>query len=866
MKLPRQWTARDLAAVALLCVLPVSMLLPGAMLGASIDPLPILSGLGRILRPGLLAGYPWIDPNAGTSTQALGGLSVSGWLAGAVPWWNPYNGLGMPQAAAPLSAAFFLPFVFLLKLGNGIGALRCAMQIVAGLATYALLRRLQLAWLAALVGGVLFAFNGTFAWFADAPILPIAFLPLLLLGVERARQCAADGRRGGWLIVAVALAYSLLAGFPETAFIDGLLAFAYMVQRAWVLPARPRRAFLGKTITGGIAGLLLAAPQLGPMLEYLAFNQPGLHNAIALTGLPAAGLASLLMPYIYGPLFGFGGQDASGTLNTLWGEIGGYLDLASVFLAVLALAGGPRLRRLRWVLAAWIVAMAARTFALPGLTQVLAAVPVLDQIAFARYGSPSVAMAAALLAALAIDDWQRGQRPRHAALLAGLVCLALALAALGLGGRLIAGLHAGHAQHLTSFALGSVIWAASGVAALAWLTLHPATPVRSLLLAAGIAVNAWTLAALPTLSGPRAVELDLAPLQFLRAHLGLQRVYGMGPMAPNYGAAFGIAQINHNAIPIPAEWIDYIHRHLDPGEWAPNFLGLWPGPLADRQAALRDHLAGFEAAGVRYVMVPSGQDPLVAWSGPVKSDTGAQPRGLAVGGSWSGATQPGQARDGAVAAVRVTIGTYSGQSAGPLEIELCAKSGCVAGRAALDTARDNAPIAMVLQSPLAVAQGEVLRFTLSRPGGSGNLAIWLWPSGPGGDMVPELSLGYGRAASPVFADTMADIYELPHPAPYFDSACTLAPHSRTAVRAVCDRPSVLVRREMLYPGWQARVNGQPAPLVRAAEIFQSVALPQGESEVEFAFVPTFGRLGWLLAGLGVCLSALSLRAGRVRPA
>ena len=61
------------------------------------NPLNIDASLG----PGAtsrLPGYPYIDPNAGYTTQALGHLAALDWLHGHVPWWNPFEGVGSPLA------------------------------------------------------------------------------------------------------------------------------------------------------------------------------------------------------------------------------------------------------------------------------------------------------------------------------------------------------------------------------------------------------------------------------------------------------------------------------------------------------------------------------------------------------------------------------------------------------------------------------------------------------------------------------------------------------------------------------------------------------------------------------------------------
>jgi uncharacterized membrane protein YfhO len=57
------------------------------------------------------------------------------------------------------------------------------------------------------------------------------------------------------------------------------------------------------------------------------------------------------------------------------------------------------------------------------------------------------------------------------------------------------------------------------------------------------------------------------------------------------------------------------------------------------------------------------------------------------------------------------------------------------------------------------------------------------------------------------------------------------------MHATCDAPARLIRRELMFPGWTARVNGQPAAIATEGEIFQAVTLPAGVSNVVWRYVP-----------------------------
>ena len=81
------------------------------------------------------------------------------------------------------------------------------------------------------MGGALFALNGTYAWIGNSVLNPVAFLPMLVLGVEMIIASAPQRRQYGWYVAALALALSLYAGFPEVAYLDALFAGAWALVR-----------------------------------------------------------------------------------------------------------------------------------------------------------------------------------------------------------------------------------------------------------------------------------------------------------------------------------------------------------------------------------------------------------------------------------------------------------------------------------------------------------------------------------------------------------------------------------------------------------------------------------------------------------
>ena len=124
-----------------------------------------------------------IDPNVGFITQPLGHLAAMNLLHGHLPWWNYFEGLGQPLVGEMQAAALF-PLTLLFALSSGLLWFHISLEVIAGVSTYFLARRLGVPAGFATVGGVLFALNGTYAWLGNAVLNPIAFIPMLLLGIE----------------------------------------------------------------------------------------------------------------------------------------------------------------------------------------------------------------------------------------------------------------------------------------------------------------------------------------------------------------------------------------------------------------------------------------------------------------------------------------------------------------------------------------------------------------------------------------------------------------------------------------------------------------------------------------------------------
>jgi hypothetical protein len=571
------------------------------------NPLNLYAGLSDLTHPGLTGGLPTADPNVGITSQALGHLAALDWLHGHVPWWNPYEGLGAPLAGEMQSAALFPP-TLLLAFSNGQIAFHLLLELAAGVATYALVVRLGLTRTAAMAGAVAFALCGTFAWFGHAPVNPLPFLPLMLLGLELATDPARPIRRRGFVALALGVALSLYAGFPEVTYLSGVLVAIWAVARLAEVGPRRRAPFATTVLAAAVAGFLLAAPVLVPFLDYLRVADVGGHSGVfAESSLPGAAAAQMFLPYVYGPINPFSSTAGTGQLADLWQNVGGFLSASLLPFALLGVGGLWRGRRrapgdppfpwLRLALCLWLLIALGRSFGVQPFFSLVDALPGMKDVAFARYSPATWSMALIVLAVLGFDDLVRRRTTRNMVLGAGAVSLLIVVLSI-VGSRRLDRLSA-TVPHLSLWESGSVVWAVLVVVAVLAVAVWVGGRTRRYVLAAIIVVDALAMFVVPELAAPRAAVVYPAPIDYLAAHLGTARFATVGPVPANDGSYFDLASINSNDIPQPKT---YDH-------FSTTVLGL---PLQTGEAptaALSDfltHVGAFEKAGVKFLLTPHG--------------------------------------------------------------------------------------------------------------------------------------------------------------------------------------------------------------------------------------------------------------------
>ncbi|HEY3090397.1 MAG TPA: hypothetical protein VGJ59_20295 [Jatrophihabitantaceae bacterium] len=576
---------------------------------AHLDPYIMRSGLSPTVEHGVLPGYYTIDPSDGFISQALGAQALHQVLSGHIPWWNPYEGLGAPLLGEMESAALF-PLVILQALPDGFLIFHIALELVAGCATVALVRSLGLHAAAAGLAGVLFGLNGALVWLLNAPTGPVAFVPLVLVGIERARRSAAARAPGGYLTVAVAVWLSIVAGFPEGAYLGALLALVWAI---WRLAGSRgyRRGFAIRLAAGSVLGLSLAAPSLWSFTSYVRDGgDVGTHaGSYADVSLTHPALGSFFAPYAYGLPVSFVRAEPQRRLLHVWENIGGYVTIACLLMALVG-ATGRRHRGARLLCAAWATVGLGRVFGLPVITQLVDLIPGMIHVWTARYFNPTVVLCVAVLVAFTIDDILRHELRPARVVGPAIVSSAVVIVGWRLAHPAVAAVEGSGRADIARYFRYSYLWAVVSLLTLtgAALLSHRWSRPAAAMVCGVLAVEAIVAFEMPSLAAPRSSTKDTALIAFLseRASLAksgqdLGRVFSAtNALAANYGSYYDVAQLNVNDRPVPSLWTDYVESRLDPVAGL-RFIG---GSRPAARQALAQYVDGYRAAAVEWVLLP----------------------------------------------------------------------------------------------------------------------------------------------------------------------------------------------------------------------------------------------------------------------
>ena len=585
--------------------------------------------------------------------------------SGALPLWNPYQGLGQPQLAN------YVPGVI-----NPINWLTLVLPpawwdlvflvdwFLAAYFVYLVGRMFGFGRDGAIVGSLAICAGGFFAGFLAIRSIvgTVAWFPFLIYAIERAL------RQPGWRWKQVALAggtYCLAAGgHPSPALIGLVLALLYTAVRVAIARGPWREIWLA-ILPSILLGGFLAAPLWLPFAEHVLRDSFPIHGEDQGTlHFPWRGLPMMVFPFLYGPV----------NLDAPWGAqyAGMTWTPASVtFLALVGLAGLVD-RRKPALLALTVVVLltAAKIYGVP-IVNDIGRLPLLSQLSI-TYAHGFVAIGIAVLAGAGFVHLRREPLSRWLWLLAAwalFVVMMLTIgvttmngaaavlarepwrinhyrAALGAGMfwavafplalAVVKGRHgnrpapfllvafAGLAlQAVACFPSGSprgFVWlnlaaaAAFGFAAIvaAWLGSRlratSAITISTLIVALTVAICTWNR---PRLPGRYDPLLPAPYVDLLAAEPNAPRIHPLdGVLTPDFGAALGLSSMTNLDNLVTKQGAVFIGRFLDAGVHPARFYGL----AAGRNPALPEPLAEFWAhkrywdlVGVRYLLA-AGRD------------------------------------------------------------------------------------------------------------------------------------------------------------------------------------------------------------------------------------------------------------------
>ncbi len=783
-------------------------------------------------------------------------------LAGHLPLWNPWVGMGAPLLANYQSALLYPPtwsYLLAYALG-GVGAMAWMQAVMlalhlawAGLGMACLARRVGLGELAQAVAGLAYGLSGYLVGRASFLSInaAVAWLPWILLcltplpGPLRLRS-----RR--FLLAAACIAMQLLAGHAQTAWYSLLLAGLWTVFWAWRQPRQSPRSILQAVAVMGLAVLLavvIAAAQLIPTAEYLAQSQRSsavdYEYAMNYSFWPWH-ILTLLAPGLFG----------SPVTGDYWGyayiwEDAIYVGLLPLLLALGAGRGGRKtlddgrqtsddrpepagVGRRSSIVCLWLLFAIALLFALGDNTPIF---PWLYRNAptFAMFQAPARWMlwgvaALALLAGLGAEVWRRPEGR------------GLYWTRLGTMGAVAITLGAG----LAWAALGEV--SPSFIRAIAWMGWW-ALCAGALSLAAPPRPGAAALAAAPK----PAAKLRLKALAGLEARLG-QGLARLSARFSRPGQGYSLQRWRTAVICVATLDLLAAGWGLNP----PGDVRLYTQP-APTAAGLKQVLGAEGAAGRRLYM-PAPQETWFTYTRFLRRST------FDPGQDWMGLRAGVLPNENILDSIPVA-GNYDPLVPGRFAAWLEALAG--APPETQPRILGLMDVGLTAFNRRFAAHGLVFQPTAAS-NGRARWASCAWIAADADAArrrVFDGSVDFARQVVLEAAETPAGP-ECPSPgadggpAALPDIQVVYAGPNRVRVQLNASTSGWLVLSDAWYPGWRAAVDGAPAPILRANYLFRALRLEAGPHQVTLEYRPWSFWVGLALSLLGLLAYAVLWRVSK----
>ncbi|GHT81006.1 hypothetical protein FACS1894125_0900 [Actinomycetota bacterium] len=545
---------------------------------ANIGPLLFSNSSPELLRSGIngpviiaytqYGGGASIDPNDGFTKQSLGVQATNQVVHGEFPLWNHFEGVGVPLLGETQSAAIF-PFTLLLKIPGGLGWIlfHIVLEIIAGIGMYLFLRRQKIGGneisnAIATTGGCLFSTIGTFTILNNACFNPIPFLPWQMLGVyiifSTSRKNLEKTDYKGYLMLTISLILSLLSGFPEIAYINGIFVLVYAI----ILAIKVNKSFRLKsillTICSGVTALFVCAPWI---IEFITFLNPsnGSIGAHESEGLAFKGLDNNPFTYLLHFLPNTAGHNLA--VVDLLGNMGSYFQLSVLVLALFAIFSKQVPLWIKFLFGGTLLLSWLRVIAVPGITFLFSKIPFAGSAALFRYLPPLMSFCFIFLACLGLSQLERISKRLIGVILFLLTVFYLwvILGSITQINDMVSNEYSSHFDKILPFLFISIsvfsVVVVLSVILLKIKNIHKVNVISVIIVLESILLFCpWGF--LPPIKG---TQVDTSAISFLQQNLGNQR-FDSTVLQPNYGSKYGIAQVRFNDLPSSQKYCDYLGK------------------------------------------------------------------------------------------------------------------------------------------------------------------------------------------------------------------------------------------------------------------------------------------------------------------
>ncbi len=810
--------------------------------------------------------------------------------SGRLPWWNSSIGAGYPLLAEGEVAALY-PLSWLAVSAStavrGLSLLVVLHYLLAGWGWYLFGRSLGASRLAAYAGALVACLGGySIAHLSHVAIVATtAWLPWLLFLTQRVTTEAGPRRRlPAALALALASALYLLAGHIQTALLGLAMVICFGIVRLWPHP--------GTTHLGHRVGLWLAALALGAVL---AAPQLLVSAELTLVSQRAGGLSEdyftsySFHPYLlatYISPYALGNPFPEGSV-----EVMGYVGLLPLLLSLLAIIKSTS--RSKWFFLA---------FALSGLFMAtgrwnplygyLVRLPVLN-----LFRAPSrylywTGVGVAVLTMLGLD-WIRSeigqtrqQSPRvFAPIIAPVVMGTVALIAGGMGVDVLVAAW-GWLPLVVAAGVLALVWAARRTDWALWASMACALIVVDLY-AYGAVLDGTFNATWPL----ERIQATPASLDFLETDSTLYRIYTKEEIMPalsvqresyypNMALTSGIQSANIYAPLVPSAYEEYLAQMTAPDldrlnvkyYLIPQLLPVdEPSELYDVENPMTAYPTGQWLPIAPETVARVEIDSYLSHSADVPDGTlVAEIQFRDNAGTLTSIPLRAGMETSEWAYERHDVAEQVAHSMARVASTFPARSGYPPSDHPGHTYR----AAYTLAQPSTIV---AVRFVLYRPEAFVRIErVGLYDPDDSGTELDHLlglgnhSIAYRSEDVLVYEnqDAWPRVYTVTQDQATRDGdALSLAPsltasalgpadvlsYDETEVRlqATLSGPGYLVLADLAYPGWRAKVDGQPAAILTCDGIYRALSLDAGTHTVTFTYAPLDGilpRLYALLAG------------------